>query len=156
MSTAVRDHHLEPGAAATAWDAAHTPRQRARHHLAIAASVLAVAGIAATIWTSRDPLATSPPANRSACGQTVTTAPLPTWARSGFSPTGLHTPHVISDQGQMVAVLFVPLRVHQPAGTYNKVLWVARGGYGPLHIRAQLQGTSRTVTTDLPNGPGPS
>jgi hypothetical protein len=33
---------------------------------------------------------------------------------------------------------------------------VARVGYGPLHIRAQLQGTSQTVTTDLPNGPGPS
>jgi hypothetical protein len=53
-------------------------------------------------------------------------------------------------------VLFVQLRVHQPPGVHNKVLWVARGGYGPLHIRAQLQGTSRTVTRLLPNGPGPS
>jgi hypothetical protein len=158
MSTAVRDHHLEPGAAATAWYSAHTLRQRAGYHLAIAASVLAVAGVAAAlaVWSSRGPLPTSPPPNRSACGETATTAPLPTWARTGFSPAGLHTPHVISDQGQIVAVLFVPLRVHQPAGTYNKVLWVARVGHGPLHIRAQLQGTSQTVTTDLPNGPGPS
>src|SRR5579872_55224 len=106
MSTAVRDHHLEPGAAATAWYSAHTPRQRAGHRLAIAASVLAVAAVAVAVWSSGGAPRTSPPANRSACSGTVTTAPLPTWARSGFSPAGLDTPHVISDEGQIIAVLF--------------------------------------------------
>lgn len=154
---AVRDHRLEPGIAAAAWSAAHPPRRRARHRLAIAASVLgaACAATALAVWgTSGDH--TTPPAGGSACAGNVTTAALPTWARAGFSPAGLHTPHVVSEHGQIIAVLFVDLRVHQPAGTFNKILWVARVGYGPLHIRAQLEGTSRTVTRDLPNGPGPS
>ena len=158
MNTIVRDHHLQPGVAASAWQSARTPRQRARYHLSIAAGVLVVAGVATAIavWNRGAAPATSPSANRSACAGSVTAAALPTWARSGFSAAGLHTPHVIGDHGQIVAVLFVPLRVRQPAGTENKVLWVAKVGNGPLTIRAQLQGTSQTVTTELPDGPGPS
>lgn len=91
----------------------------------------------------------NPPASGSACAGTVTTASLPTWARTGFTSAAVHTPHVVSNRGQIVAVLFGPLRVHQPSGTRNKILWVAKKGAGPLHIRAQLDGTSRTVTRTL-------
>ena len=154
---AVRDHHLDPAAAAEAWSTAHAPRRAAGHRLAIAASALgtAAAATALAVWLSSG-THTNPPASRSACAANVTTAVLPSWARGGFSPGGLHTPHVVSEHGQIIAVLFVRLRVHQPAGLHNKVLWVAKTGYGPLRINAQLEGTSRTVTRLLPNGPGPS
>ena len=154
---AVRDHHLQPGLAAAAWSAAHPPRRRVGHRWAIAAGIsgaVAAAGVLAFWSTSGEH--TIPPTSGSACSGNVTTAALPSWARAGFSPAGLHTPHVISEHGQIIAVLFVALHVRQPAGTHNKVLWVARSGYGPLNIRAQLEGTSRTITRDLPNGPGPS
>src|SRR4051795_8626175 len=139
-TAAVRDHHLQPGAAAAAWSAAHTPPRRPGHRLAIAASILgtAIAATALTVWV-RNGHDANPAAGASACAGSVTTAPLPTWARAGFSPDGFRTPHVVSEHGQMIAVLFVPLRVHPAAGTHNKVLWVARSGYGPLHIQAQLE-----------------
>lgn len=156
-NVAVRDHRLQPGFATAAWSAAHAPRRRAGHRMAIAASVAGAvaAATALTVWgsSSEHP---NPPGTGSACAGNVSTAALPSWARAGFSPAGFHTPHVISDHRQIIAVLFVELRVHQPTGTHNKILWVAEGGYRPLHIRAQLQGTSRTVTSTLPNGPGPS
>lgn len=156
-TAAARDHHLRPDAAAAAWSAAHEPRRRAGHRLAIAASIVGTAGAATAVavWTGSGQQA-DPPAGASACAGTVSSTALPTWARAGFSPPGQPTPHVLSKHGQIIAVLFVPLRVHQAAGTHNKVLWVARSGYGPLHIHAQLEGTSRTATRQLPNGPGPS
>jgi hypothetical protein len=154
---AVGDHRLQPGVASAAWSAAQAPRRRAGHRLAIAAGVAGALGAATalTVWGTSSQHA-SPPTSGSACAGSVSTAALPSWARAGFSPAGLHTPHVIGEHGQIIAVLFVDLRVQQPAGTHNKILWVAKGGYGPLHIRAQLQGTSRTVTRTLPNGPAPS
>jgi len=153
---AVRDHHLEPGVAAAVWSATHAPRRRPVHRWAIAGGVVAAAAVAAAVavWGGSDGHS-SPPASGSACDGNVTTAALPGWAQAGFSPDGLHTPHVVGAHGDIIAVLFIDLRVHQPAGTYNKVLWIARDGFGPLHIRAQLEGTSRTVTTDLPDA-GPS
>jgi hypothetical protein len=156
-NAAVRDHHLDPDAATAAWSAAHAARRPARHRLAIAASVLATAAAATAVavWVSTG-AHRNPPASRSACARNVTTALLPSWARAGFSPAGRHTPHVIGEHRQIIAVLFVPLRVHQPAGTHNKVLWIAKTGYGPMRIRAQLEGTPQTVTRLLPNGPGPS
>ena len=92
----------------------------------------------------------NPPPSGSACAEAITTGRLPTWARTGFTPAGLHAPHEVSDHGRIVAVLFASLRVHQPPGTHNKVLWVAKTGAGPLHIRAQLEGTSRRVTRTVP------
>src|SRR4051794_27555223 len=102
---AVRDHRLEPGVAAAAWSAAHTPRRLAGRCLAIAAGVLGAAGGASAlvVWgTGGHP---GPPAGGSACEGNVTTARLPSWARAGFSPAGLHTPHVLSDGGDIIAVL---------------------------------------------------
>jgi hypothetical protein len=153
---AVRDHHLGPGVAVAAWSAAHAPRRRLGHPLAIAAGVAGAVALATglTVWGTGEGANT--PAGGSACAGNVSTALLPSWARTGFTRAGLHTPHVVSDRGQIIGVLFGELRVHQPAGTHNKILWIAKGGYGPLHIRARLEGTSRTVTRDLPNGPGPS
>jgi hypothetical protein len=153
---AVRDHHLDPGVTATAWSAAHPPSRRFGHRWAFAAGVTGAVAVATalTVWGSSKHA--NPPAGGLACARNVSTAALPSWARAGFAPAGLHTPHVVSQHGQIIGVLFVTLRVHQPAGTHNKILWIAKRGYGPLHIRAQLEGTSRTVTRDLPNGPGPS
>jgi len=157
VDAAVRDRHLDPSAAATAWSAAHPPRSRTKLTLAVTGSVLATAATATalTVWgTGRDP--STPPGGGSACTGNVVTAPLPSWARTGFSPAGYRTPHVIGRHGRILAVLFVTLRVHQPPDVGNKVLWVSNTGYGPLHIRATLEGTTRTVTRTLPDGPGPS
>ena len=154
---AVRDHHLDSGVAAAAWSAAHAPHRRRGQALAIVASALAAVALATalSVWRGGGHHAVSP-ASGSACAGNVTTDPLPMWARGGFSSAGLNTPHVIGAHGDIIAVLFVQPRVHQPAGTYNKILWVAKAGYGPLHISAHLEGTSRAVTRELPNGPGPS
>lgn len=155
-AAAVRDHHLDPAVTARAWSAKHTPRRRPGHLLAIAAGVAAVLAIATglTVWGSSRHA--NPSAGGSACAGNVSTAELPSWARGGFTAAGLHIPHVVGEHGQIIGVLFVTLRVHQPTGAKNKILWVAKAGYGPLHIRAQLEGTSRTVTRQLPDGPGPS
>jgi hypothetical protein len=159
--TAVRDHHLDAGAGARAWSVAHgSPagsRTRSRLAPAIAISVLATAGVAIslTAWGNRGG-GGDPAGGGSACAGNVTTAPLPTWARAGFSPGGMRMPHVLGEHGRIVAIPFAGLRVHQPAGTNNKVLWVAKTGFGPLTIRATLEGTSQTATRLLPDGPGPS
>lgn len=154
---AVRGHQLESGVADAAWSAAHAPQHRRGHALAIAAGVLGAVLVAIALLVGRgsDHHAVAP-ATGSACAGNVTTDPLPTWARAGFSTAGLNTPHVFGRQGDILAVLFVQLRVHQPADTSNKVLWVAKAGFGPLHISAHLEGSSKTVTRELPNGPGPS
>ena len=155
--TAVREHHLDSGVAAAAWSAAHAPHRRREHALAIAAGVLAAVALATalSVWRGGGHHAASPTSG-SACAGNVTTDPLPIWARAGFSPAGLNTPHVLGERGDIIAVLFVQPRAHQPAGTYNKILWVARAGYGPLHISAHLEGSTQAVTRELPNGPGPS
>lgn len=157
-TTAVRDHHLDPSVAAAAWSTAHAPRRRLGHPAAITAGVAGAVAVATalTVWSSSEH--TTTPASGSACEGNVSTAELPNWARAGFTGrAALHWPHVVSDHGQIIGALFGELRVHQPAGTHNKILWIAKVGYGPLHIRAQLEGTSRTVTRDLPGlAPGPS
>jgi hypothetical protein len=157
---AVQDHHLDPAAAATAWTAAHVGQRRSRHIPAIVAAVVATACLATVVAVTRSEDRSGGPdssaTSTSACG-TVSTATLPAWARTGFSTAGLHTPHVISDHGQMIGALFVQLRVHQPPGTNNKILWVARDpGFGPLRITAQLEASGRTVARTIPDGPGPS
>ena len=154
VGTAVQDHHLDPGAAATAWSAAHARRPRGRLVAAVAASVAVTAGGAAAVATwAHSNGSNTPTGGGSACG--LTNAPLPTWARGGFSPDSYRTPHVVGKQGLIVAIPFIRLRVHQPPDAGNKVLWVSKAGYGPLRIEARLEGTSRTVVRTLPN-PGPS
>ncbi len=88
-----------------------------------------------------------------ACNRNISTAALPTWARAGFGPDGLHTPHVFGAHGAIVGILFVQLRAHQPAGTNNKILWTAQDGYGTLHITARLEGSHTTATRTVNLGP---
>lgn len=156
MDTTVREHHLDSHAATAAWQAAHAPRPRLRRYLAVAASVVAIAAVASAVAITRTSQQT--PAGHSACAGAVSTDPLPAWARAGFSPNGYRTPHVLGSRGEILGVLFTqPLRVHQPYGTNNKILWVAKDpGSGPLTIRAALEGTDLAAIRTVPTGPGPS
>lgn len=86
------------------------------------------------------------------------TGPLPAWARGGFSGDS-SMPHVVGDRGEIVAAIFgYPLAVSRPAGTTNKILWVARSSSPPgdLLIEAKLDGSDTSVTRRVPGGPGPS
>ncbi len=154
MNAQTHGHRLDPGLASTAWTHAHATRpHRIRTGLAVAASVIAVAGGAAALALSRGEGNTATPAGSSACTGNISTAALPTWARAGFSPTALHTRHVLGANGDIVGILFTELRAHQPKGTNNKILWVAKEGGGPLHINARLEGSDKTATRTVDLGP---
>ncbi len=43
--------------------------------------------------------------------------------------------------------------MHQPKGTNNKILWVAKQGVGSLHISARLEGSDTVVTRNVNLGP---
>jgi hypothetical protein len=153
MNAQTLNHRLDPGVAGTAWSDAHaTQRHRVRTGLAVAASLVAVAGVTAALALSRDDTAT-PPGASSACTGNVSTAVLPTWAQTGFSSDGLHTPHVFGAHDAIVGILFGQLRAHQPAGINNKILWVAQDGGGPLRITAQLERSHTTATRTVDLGP---
>ncbi|HEV7205397.1 MAG TPA: hypothetical protein VGN18_12370 [Jatrophihabitans sp.] len=157
MAEESRRHRLDTGAAATALaDRAAVGPRRRRDRVAIATALVgaaAAAGVYAVVSARHD---VTPPAAAS-CGPVVR-GPLPQWARAGFTPPDQPVPHVVSAGGQIVAILFVDLRVHPAAGTNNKILWSARdgGGTGPLVIRATLRGAGTGVTRTVDNGPGPS
>ncbi len=154
MNAETRGHRLDPGLAGTAWTAAHaTRRHRIRTGLAVAATVIVVASGAAALALTLGEDTTTRPAGTSACTGNISTATLPTWARAGFSPEGLHTPHVFGANGEIVGILFVELRAHQPEGTNNKILWVAKDGLGALHITARLEGSDTTATRTVNLGP---
>lgn len=70
-------------------------------------------------------------------------------------------PHVLSDKGDMAAILWDshrPLAAPPAADRNNKILWVAKigKGAGPLEIRAALEGTGLTVSRTVEPAPGPS
>lgn len=94
------------------------------------------------------------------CRSVVTRDALPAWARAGFSDDGAGVPHVFSERGDLIAVLFryPPAASDDPAeGT--KILWVSRlpGEPGrPLRIEATRAGTATTLIREVPGGPGPS
>ncbi len=103
----------------------------------------------------------SPPAGRSAtgCKNAVIRAPLPTWARAGFSPPGQTATYVQGVGGDIVGVLFGwPLTSPPPRGRQNKILWVARvsAGGDPLRIAARLVNSDVAVVRQIQGGPGPS
>lgn len=154
MNAQTRGHRLDAGLASTAWTDAHATRpRRIRTGLAVAASVVAVAGGAAAVTLIRGEDSTNAPAGSSACPGNISTATLPTWARAGFSPSALHTPHVFSANREIVGILFVELRAHQPEGINNKILWVAKNGHGTLRITAHLEGSDTTATRTVNLGP---
>jgi hypothetical protein len=97
------------------------------------------------------------------CRTDYTRSPLPTWARTGFDPPTQPMPHVLSDKGDIVAILWAdhePLVVPPAADRNNKILWVARVasgvGGGSLRIEARLDGTGPVETRTVEGGPGPS
>jgi len=123
--------------------------------------VLLVAAGPSLVAGSRGP-ASSPTAARSGCVTTYTPRALPTWANAGFTPPTTPMPYVLSDDGDIVAILWA---VHDPlvsppaADQNNKILWVPRVSSpagAPLLIRASLRGTGQTVTRTVEGGPGPS
>lgn len=132
--------------------------------VAVAAAVgtVALVGVAAVLGThgsddsqSGRPATTSP----GECRVDYDAAPLPAWARAGFTPPDQPVPHVLGDAGDMVAILWDthhPLEAPPAADENNKILWVARVGAadGPLEIRATLG--DRTVRRTVAPAPGPS
>lgn len=107
---------------------------------------------------------TSATVPRNPVGDCTTTYPatvLPEWARAGFSEPDPSVPHVIGDNGNMAAIVWVakqPLAAPPAAGKSNKILWVARvgGAEGALEIRATLEQTGQKVSRTVEPAPGPS
>ena len=96
-----------------------------------------------------------------ACRTTYPAKVLPEWARTGFSAPEPSVPYVLSDKGDITAIVWVsqhPLSAPPVAGKNNKILWVAKVGAaeGPLQIRASLEGTGQTVSRTVDPAPGPS
>lgn len=96
------------------------------------------------------------------CRTDYSPAPLPTWARGGFTPPDGPAPYVLSDAGDIVAILWAthdPLVAPPVAGRNNKILWVPRVASPvgtPLQIRATLTATGMTANRAVENGQGPS
>jgi hypothetical protein len=103
---------------------------------------------------------TTAPDPGQACRRHYTPRALPSWARAGFNPPTLPMPYVMGDEGDIVAILWSehdPLVVPPAAGRNNKILWVARVGWGaPLQIQARLTGSDLSATRTVDGGPGPS
>jgi hypothetical protein len=84
---------------------------------------------------------------------------LPTWARTGFSDSKPKMPHVLGDDGKIVAILFGGLFAPPKKDEGNKILWVAKDPLKPLsdlRITARRAGTRQTVHRTVAGGPGPS
>ncbi|TQS21586.1 hypothetical protein [Microbispora sp. KK1-11] len=94
------------------------------------------------------------------CGSAVSREALPTWARAGFSDDGSGVPHVFSEHGDIIAVLFeYPPKASADPDDANKILWVSRlpqQPMQPLTIEARLDGTTTSVSREISGGAGPS
>lgn len=96
------------------------------------------------------------------CRADYTPSALPTWAAAGFTPPTQPMPHVLSDGGDIVAILWAAhdsLVAPPAADRNNKILWVPRVSSpvgAPLEIHATLNGTGQTATRTVDGGPGPS
>ena len=105
------------------------------------------------------PSASSRATASAVCRSDYTPATLPTWARAGFTPPTQPMPYVMGDSGDIVAILWAehdPLQAPPAADRNNKILWVARVGWGDLNIRATLESSDQTVTRSVAGGPAPS
>jgi hypothetical protein len=131
--------------------------------VALAAGVAVVASVAVVTVIGRDDSESGSPATSTPdeCVVDYDPAPLPEWARTGFTPPDQAVPYVLGDEGDMVAILWAthhPLTAPPTADRNNKILWVARVGPadGPLEITATLASTGETVTRTVAPAPGPS
>ena len=128
-----------------------------KHAAAVPAPHPAAAATPGSAATNPATTAPAPP-KEAECSYRPSTAALPTWARSGFSPPYDDWKHVTSNSGNMVGVLFGdPLRAGTPGPTeaQNKILWVARDpAVGPMTIDAQRVGSTELVHLGhVPIGP---
>jgi hypothetical protein len=86
--------------------------------------------------------------------------PLPEWARGGFSANAPPIAHVLSDRGELMAILWGdPLTTPPRPDKNNKILWVSRTPVtqrGGLKIEARREGTGETTSREVVSGPGPS
>ena len=83
---------------------------------------------------------------------------VPAWATAGFSSPHPKVPHVMSTDGEMVAILFGRTLYSPPSPEVNnKILWVTRpsADSGALHIDATLAGSDLHARRTL-GAPGPS
>jgi hypothetical protein len=108
-----------------------------------------------------------------ACLERITRAALPVWARGGFSDDGAGLPHVLGEQGRILAALFeYPMQAAADPGVQNKILWVvapgpsgastgqpsgaSAGGAAPgFTVDGELLGTGTRITRSF-QAPGPS
>lgn len=91
------------------------------------------------------------------CAADVAPAPLPEWARGGFSPPDQAVPYVVGEGGTILGVLFgQPFSAPPAPDRGNKILWVTRDPHpaGPLTITATHDGD--VATREIADGPGPS
>jgi len=145
------------------------PSRRWIAPLAVAAAAAVVAAVTVAAVTGPDGSGSGSPADAPSYGSPTSSgcrvdyqpAPLPEWARAGFTPPDQAVPYVLGDRGDMAAILWDthhPLEAPPAADENNKILWVARVGAdeGPLRIRATLAGTGQTVTRTVAPAPGPS
>jgi hypothetical protein len=89
----------------------------------------------------------------SPCRSDVRYSPLPTWARSGFSPPGQPMSHVLGARDDIVAILWArrdPLVSPALPDRRNKILWVSRL---PLRTGSNLQIRARRIVRLVPVGP---
>lgn len=155
-------------------DLAGTIRRRSRYRYAVTlapiAAALAVLLVAAGILWLR-PGQSGPAASASACTP-VTTAVLPTWARTGFTDPTPSQPYVTSRSGELVAILFGPLTSPPGVDHNNKILWATSGqapvtgppdhgasGFDMTIIGTREGGTGQpgdTMRETVSGGPGPS
>lgn len=99
-------------------------------------------------------------ARRPAGACAVSRDALPAWARTGFRGDGSGVPHVFSEHGDLIAVLFeYPPTASKDPREANKILWVSRPPQTPLQpltIKAVLDRPRTSVTRVVPGGAGPS
>jgi hypothetical protein len=130
-----------------------------RQRCAVAFACVASTAVACTSGShhSRQAAATTTPGASSTCA--TKTGELPTWARSGFTPSGQSVPYVLGAKDQIVGVLFgYPLRAPPRPDRANKILWVSRAvaQRDPLKIHATLIGSNQRASREVAGGPGPS
>lgn len=141
---------------------APAPARRWIAPFAVAAAVGVVASVGVAVVIGRDDAKEGAPTAPTAdCHVDYKAAPLPEWARAGFTPPDQAVPYVLGDRGDLVAILWDthhPLEAPPAAGANNKILWVVRvdPADGPLQIRATLASTGETVTRTVAPAPGPS
>jgi hypothetical protein len=134
--------------------------RRRRRVLVSAAVVVALVlggGVTAALLRGTSDSSTSTVASGT-CRSVVSNGVIPSWATAGFSDPHPAVTHVMSAQGEMVAILFGGALYSPPsADVNNKILWVTRpsADSGPLHIDAALAGTDVHARRSL-GAPGPS